>query len=179
MSQLPLNAQDFFNSGSKPTYYAYPDQQGIITKVPTTGFQAPDMQIPVVNTDTNEVKYKNSTVSVSRGVSTPKQPQIRTIRSRLVTSTVQPEPVAAVLPDVKRQPVQPRTIAQSPQKPIQPTSRCKYMVKAVNKGCGCSALECNNNECPLSKILPSGGKTKLNSLNCRKESCRWFTDVQS
>ena len=162
--QLPLNAHDFF-TGNKPDHYVYPGEDGVLTRVPVE-------TMPTVDTATNEIKYNTQ---VHTGVSTPRKPQIKTIRSR-----IQVQPTAQVLPPVTGQPPR-RTAPAVPRQPSRPTTapapRCKYRVQKHNAGCGCGSLECSNPECPLSVVRAGGSRSQLAGGYCRKENCRWFTDV--
>jgi len=170
MDKLPVNAQQFFTP-NKPNFYLY--RSGSVPNGLITG-----RQVEIIGSHPNDVNtMENKPVHL---VPPHLQPQVTTNRSTVIPPPIPPQPiqnhrtvtVTSVPPRAPKQPTVVKSTASMIQKP-----RCKYMVRAINRGCGCSSVECGNSECPLSKKLQSGTKAPINSHTCCKENCRWF--VQS
>ena len=86
-------------------------------------------------------------------------------------------------PQIKVNKTNAQVTAMQASKPVvqsravsRPAIGCKYLTKTVNSGCGCAVVLCKNPECPLSTLYTQGGKKKINSNDCRRESCRWYAE---
>jgi hypothetical protein len=159
VSRLPLNAQAFFTP-NKPKSYLYLDgdnaNRGVIT----------GRKVEVLRTTMNEMENKPAHLLPPN-----LQPHVIPIQqnktSQIRTTTTSQQSHAVTQAWTQKR------VIQQPVKQSQP--HCKYVKRTTNPGCGCGALQCSNQECPLSKPSTKGSKIYLNSNNCCQQSCRWFT----
>jgi len=165
--KLPINAHQFFTPDKPKSYLYYADNvpKGLITgrQVETVGSRQDD-----VNTMENKPAHLISP-HLQPTVALPKVPTQTSLqvppRHRVVTVTSVPPRVPTQITPVRHTATQ----VQGP--------KCKYMVKTTNPNCGCSAVYCGNDECPLSKKTQKGVKAPIHSINCSQKSCRWFTET--
>jgi len=152
--QLPLNAQAFFTA-NKPKAYIY-SKQDIQSNRVLSGRE-------VVAMSNNG---ENVQIQPAHQVQPHLQPRIHEQKPVSTINTTQPRIV------VKAQRTSPAITQQTPKSAY---SVCMYVKKTINSGCNCANVECTNPDCPLSKILKNNNRKRLNTVNCRKENCRWYT----
>jgi len=154
MQKLPLNAQAFFTANKPQTYIYHPRD------IPNSGVVM-GMEQP------------------GKGHLAHTLPPNQQPRAALKAPVVSP-PRLVQPAQHYRTPAQAIRAAHNPtpvqRPPTPPPSRCKYQIKSVNPSCGCGSFECQNPECPLSRVLPSGKRASIQPRNCGKANCRWFEE---